>query len=82
MKNSPPINGTVKLCGRKIGIVKHVYSSMGVAEFSGPIFRFKGKPVWLSFFFYPFVTPLVKIIPLNPLQLVCKVFEKVSILIS
>jgi len=80
--NNPLINGTVRLCGRKIGTVKSNYSNMCVAEWCSPIFTLNDKPVGLSLYLYPSSAPLIKIIPHRHCGIALEKFEKVSIVIS
>ena len=78
----PPINGSINLCGRKIGIVKYAHSGMCVAKSCNPIFKLKGKIVGVSLNLFPSSSPLIKIVPQRPNELPLKKFEEVSLVIS
>jgi len=79
---APPLGGAVRLCGRKIGLVKSVYSNTCLAECSNLLFRANNKPVGLSLYLYPFSNPLVKIIPRKLGELTLEKFEEVCITLS
>ncbi len=81
MNTKPPTGAAVKLCGRKIGIVRYAYSNMGLAEYYGPSFAVNGEPVGLSLYLWPFASPLVKIIPQRLGRLVCRKSEELSVAI-
>lgn len=78
----PPLNGCIKLCGRKIGIVKYTHSYMCVAKSYNPVFTLNGKAVGVSFNLFPSSIPLVKIVPRRPNVFSLKNFEEVSLVIS
>lgn len=76
------IKKTVKLCGKKIGEVKSVYSNMCIAQISSLTFKLNKIPVRLSFYFYPLINPLVKVIPHKPGKLKLEESEEIHITIS
>lgn len=79
LKTNPLVGTPVRLCGKEIGTVKSTYSNTCVAECDSPAFKLEGEPVRLSFYIYPSSTPLVKIIPQRPGELILKNFEEVAI---
>jgi hypothetical protein len=84
VNNSPRLGAAVRLCGRKIGDVKLVYSNMCVAECCHTAFKLNGEPVRLSFYLYPSSSsvPLVKVIPYKSGEPKLKKFEEASLIIS
>ena len=76
-----PANGTVRLCGSKIGTVRSAHSGMCVAERCGATFTLNDQHVGLSFHLY-LSFPLVKIIPLGNRSLASETSEKVHIRVS
>jgi len=84
LNNLPRLGEAVRLCGRKIGEVRLVYSNMCVAECCHTAFKLNGEPVRLSFYLYPSSSsvPLVKVIPYKSGELKLKKFEKTFLIIS
>ncbi|MEM2169011.1 MAG: hypothetical protein QW186_04310 [Candidatus Bathyarchaeia archaeon] len=76
-----PRSNLIKLCNVNIGVIKHTYSNMCVAEYLNQLFRVKNVPVKLSFYLY-LSKPLVKIIPSEAGKLKLEKSEEVSVVIS
>jgi len=79
---NPPSSGIVKLCNRKIGIIRSAYSNMCIAKPCSPVFTLNGKPVRLSIYVYPSSVPLVKIIPPRPGELALKKLEEITVTVN
>ncbi|KYH42128.1 MAG: hypothetical protein AYL33_003640 [Candidatus Bathyarchaeota archaeon B63] len=76
---NPPSSGIIRLCNKKIGTVKSVHSNMCIAECCSPTLTLNGKPVGLSLYMYLSSTPLMKIVPRRPGEVILRKLENVSL---
>lgn len=82
LSSRPSMGATVKLCGKPIATIRTLHSNMCLAECGGFSLRAGGVCVGLSLYLFPFLKPVVKLVPSKPGELMVEESRELSLVIA